>query len=75
MATQPQSHNSAAVGTGWNFDNSYARLPETLFVRLNPVPVRESLRALCLHGRLRSGDGLQFDKHLYMSPLLLMMGR
>jgi uncharacterized protein YdiU (UPF0061 family) len=24
---------------GWNFDNSYARLPEALFVRLNPVPV------------------------------------
>ncbi|RQW89192.1 MAG: YdiU family protein [Geobacter sp.] len=26
---------------GWNFDNSYARLPESLYARLNPVPVRE----------------------------------
>ncbi len=25
---------------GWNFDNSYARLPESLHVRANPVPVR-----------------------------------
>ena len=24
---------------GWNFDNSYARLPEAFHVRLNPVPV------------------------------------
>lgn len=27
-------------GIGWNFDNSYARLPDRFFVRLNPTPVR-----------------------------------
>ncbi|WP_186430359.1 YdiU family protein [Clostridium sp. BSD9I1] len=26
--------------TGWNFDNSYARLPETFFTRQRPTPVR-----------------------------------
>jgi serine/tyrosine/threonine adenylyltransferase len=26
---------------GWNFDNSYARLPEAFYAQLNPVPVRE----------------------------------
>ncbi|MEC0232821.1 YdiU family protein [Paenibacillus kribbensis] len=26
--------------TGWNFDNSYSRLPESLFTRLSPNPVR-----------------------------------
>jgi uncharacterized protein YdiU (UPF0061 family) len=26
---------------GWKFDNSYARLPEAFYVRLNPVPVRQ----------------------------------
>ncbi|MGW8957963.1 protein adenylyltransferase SelO [Paenibacillus sp. NPDC055715] len=26
--------------TGWNFDNSYTRLPETLYTRLKPTPVR-----------------------------------
>ncbi|HDQ40895.1 MAG TPA: YdiU family protein [Desulfonatronum sp.] len=25
---------------GWNFDNTYARLPEAFFARLDPVPVR-----------------------------------
>jgi len=25
---------------GWKFDNSYARLPEAFYARLNPVPVR-----------------------------------
>ena len=25
---------------GWRFDNSYARLPEAFYVRLDPVPVR-----------------------------------
>jgi len=24
---------------GWNFDNSYTRLPEAFYVRLNPIPV------------------------------------
>ena len=24
----------------WNFDNSYAHLPEAFYVRLNPIPVR-----------------------------------
>lgn len=28
------------VDTGWNFDNSYARLPESLFTRIKPTPVR-----------------------------------
>lgn len=28
------------IHTGWNFDNSYASLPEALFTRLKPSPVR-----------------------------------
>ncbi len=28
-------------GAGWRFDNSYAKLPDILFVRQPPVPVRE----------------------------------
>ncbi|ULL16053.1 YdiU family protein [Paenibacillus sp. H1-7] len=28
------------IEAGWNFDNSYARLPEALFTRLDPTPVR-----------------------------------
>mgnify|MGYP000988892633 FL=1 len=29
-----------AIEAGWNFDNSYARLPKFFFSRLNPTPVR-----------------------------------
>ncbi|MBR9981737.1 MAG: YdiU family protein, partial [Desulfatitalea sp.] len=28
------------TGAGWQFENSYARLPEAFYVRLEPVPVR-----------------------------------
>jgi uncharacterized protein YdiU (UPF0061 family) len=31
---------SSPLALGWNFDHSYARLPETLFHRQHPVPVR-----------------------------------
>ncbi|MBF0186750.1 MAG: YdiU family protein [Magnetococcales bacterium] len=30
-----------AAQSGWSFDNSYARLPEMLFTRVNPVAVKE----------------------------------
>ncbi|WP_430727203.1 protein adenylyltransferase SelO [Tumebacillus amylolyticus] len=29
-----------SIKTGWNFDNSYARLPQTFFTSHNPTPVR-----------------------------------
>jgi len=28
------------LNLGWNFDNSYARLPDTLFTKQNPTPVK-----------------------------------
>lgn len=31
---------NATTSEGWNFNNSYSRLPETFFTRLNPTPVR-----------------------------------
>jgi serine/tyrosine/threonine adenylyltransferase len=36
----PEKTVTKAPDAGWNFDNSYARLPESMFARLNPVPVR-----------------------------------
>lgn len=38
--------SSEVTGAGWNFDNSYARLPETFYARLNPVPIREPRMAV-----------------------------
>lgn len=34
---------------GWRFDNSYARLPEPFFVRMNPVPVRAPRMVILNH--------------------------
>jgi uncharacterized protein YdiU (UPF0061 family) len=45
------------IETGWNFDNSYARLPESLFTRLNPVPVR-SPKVIILNDQLATSLGL-----------------
>lgn len=33
--------DSTLTDAGWRFDNSYTRLPEALFIRQNPKPVRE----------------------------------
>lgn len=37
------------IGSGWNFDNSYARLPELLFSRAEPTPVRSPKLAILNH--------------------------
>lgn len=34
---------------GWRFDNSYARLPESFYARLHPVPVRAPQLAMLNH--------------------------
>jgi uncharacterized protein YdiU (UPF0061 family) len=38
MANHSRQHRPES---GWNFDNTYARLPEAFYVRLDPVPVRK----------------------------------
>ncbi|MDF2647199.1 MAG: hypothetical protein K0Q73_3004 [Paenibacillus sp.] len=45
------------IETGWNFDNSYARLPESLFTRINPTPVR-SPKVIILNDQLATSLGL-----------------
>jgi len=34
------TEKTATLQTGWNFDNSYARLPETFYSKVEPTPVR-----------------------------------
>ncbi|MDQ7835014.1 MAG: YdiU family protein [Humidesulfovibrio sp.] len=36
----PSQSSAEGSGAGWNFDNSYASLPDALYVRMDPVPVR-----------------------------------
>ncbi|MFZ0131575.1 MAG: YdiU family protein [Desulfobacterales bacterium] len=45
---------------GWKFDNSYARLPEAFYVRLNPVPVRTP-KLVILNAALAQSLGLNPD--------------
>ncbi len=44
-------------GLNWKFDNSYARLPEVFFTRLEPMPAKEPKLALFNHN-LASAIGL-----------------
>ncbi|HWI63878.1 MAG TPA: YdiU family protein [Symbiobacteriaceae bacterium] len=48
------------VVTGWNFDNSYARLPALFYSRLDPVPVRAP-QLVILNESLATSLGLQAE--------------
>jgi uncharacterized protein YdiU (UPF0061 family) len=45
------------IETGWNFDNSYAKLPKTFFNRQNPILVR-SPKLVILNGKIATFLGL-----------------
>ncbi|WP_378956201.1 YdiU family protein [Pelosinus sp. sgz500959] len=47
----------AIIETGWNLDNSYARLPKTFFTNQNPIPVR-SPKLIILNDSLAASLGL-----------------
>ena len=49
------------INIGWNFDNSYARLPDTFFSRVNPTPVR-SPRLKMLNETLATSLGLNISE-------------
>lgn len=57
MSSQDQN---PLAGQGWNFDNSYTRLPESLFVRQKPVAVKKPGLAL-LNRQLAVSLGLDAD--------------
>ncbi len=48
---------NAIIETGWNIENSYARLPESFFTSLSPVPVR-SPKLVILNNPLAVSLGL-----------------
>ncbi|KRF31736.1 protein adenylyltransferase SelO [Paenibacillus sp. Soil787] len=51
------TEKNTIIETGWNFDNSYARLPESLFTRLHPAPV-SSPKVIILNDQLATSLGL-----------------
>ncbi|UQZ81225.1 hypothetical protein SK3146_00381 [Paenibacillus konkukensis] len=54
------SDHRSITGAGWNFDNSYARLPQTFFTLLAPTPVR-SPELLALNRALAAELGLDAE--------------
>ncbi|MCL6604828.1 MAG: YdiU family protein [Paenibacillus sp.] len=54
------SEKQEIINTGWNFDNSYARLPETLFSQQKPTPVR-SPKMIILNEPLAASLGLNSE--------------
>lgn len=53
--------NNISLDTGWNFDNSYARLPELFFTRTAPTAVRAPELAI-LNESLAKSLGLDVIK-------------
>ncbi|MCP3774045.1 YdiU family protein [Paenibacillus sp. MZ04-78.2] len=51
------TENKVIPEAGWNFDNSYARLPEMFYSKLDPTPVR-SPKLIVLNERLAASLGL-----------------
>ncbi|WP_338752325.1 protein adenylyltransferase SelO [Bacillus sp. FJAT-52991] len=47
--------------TGWNFDNSYARLPQSFFASTNPTPVRAP-KLIILNDQLATSLGLNVEE-------------
>lgn len=49
--------DKASIETGWNFDNSYTRLPKLLYSQLNPTPVL-SPKLVVVNGPVAEALGL-----------------
>lgn len=55
--TESFEKGSSGVSAGWNFDHSYARLPEVFYSSLPPVPVAEP-KAVIVNDKLAEELGL-----------------
>ena len=67
------SENPANRIIGWNFDNSYSRLPEKLYSRVKPSPVRNPGLAV-LNGRLAEDLGLDPEQLASTEGLAILAG-
>ena len=54
------TNRNEIVEQGWNFDNSYARLPETFFTQVDPNPVRAP-KLILFNDSLATSLGLTVD--------------
>ncbi|CAM4397797.1 uncharacterized protein YdiU (UPF0061 family) [Paenibacillus endophyticus] len=54
------TNHQTNIDAGWNFDNSYALLPDTLFTRMTPPPVSSPV-IMIVNERLASDLGLNVE--------------
>ncbi|MDF2571907.1 MAG: hypothetical protein K0R55_3511 [Sporomusa sp.] len=64
---------AAIIETGWNLDNSYARLPESFFSSFNPTPVR-SPKLVILNYPLATSLGLNVQELQSKDGVALLAG-
>ncbi|MBB6633029.1 protein adenylyltransferase SelO [Cohnella thailandensis] len=55
-----EERTGSDAAAGWNFDNSYSRLPESFFTRIEPMPV-SSPRLIVLNEPLAASLGLNAE--------------
>src|ERR1700732_1184449 len=67
------TEKKAIVEIGWNFDNSYARLPKSFFTRLNLSPVR-SPKLIILNGPLATSLSLDVQALLSNDGVAVLAG-
>lgn len=67
-----REHN-AIPETGWNFDNSYARLPEVFYSKVDPTPV-SSPKLIILNESLASSLGLDSEALQSEQEIAVMAG-
>ncbi len=65
--------NKSSTRIGWNFDNSYARLPEHFYTRVHPVPVTKP-QLVAVNEKLANDIGLQLKKFSQQSLAQLFSG-
>ncbi|MGE8205480.1 protein adenylyltransferase SelO [Heyndrickxia sp. NPDC080065] len=59
--------------TGWNFDNSYARLPKSFFASVNPTPVC-SPKLIILNNQLAASIGLNAQSLQSVDSVAVLAG-
>ncbi|UFJ40357.1 YdiU family protein [Brevibacillus humidisoli] len=54
------TENQTIIQAGWNFDNSYSRLPDSFYTKLDPTPVRDP-QLIILNEPLAASLGLNIQ--------------
>ncbi len=68
-----QKKGDSMIKIGWNFDNSYARLPNFFYKNINPTPVK-SPKVIIVNNSLAKSLGLNPDELLSEEAVMVFAG-